>query len=147
MVAPVLGATDTVREPERKGRGISYVRDEIPDVPLSIHVLKIERGRPDFEFHTTLSKGAAIGLGTMTAQTKAVPPGLGKPIGGINGDFWKDGRYEGDPEGLQIMRGELVSAPGERSCFWIDTNGRPRHERFFAVKSHLAQRCHGIDWP
>jgi len=124
VVAPVLGAPDTVREPERKGRGISYLHDEVPDVPLSIHVLKIERGRPDFELHTTLSKGAAIALGTMTEQTKAVPPGLGKPIGAINGDFWKDGRYEGDPEGLQIMRGELISAPGERSCFWIDTNGQ-----------------------
>ena len=126
LVAPVLGASDTVPQSERKGRGFSYIHEEVPDVPLSIHVLKIERGRLDFELHTTLSKGAAIGLGTMTEQTKAVPSGLGKPIGAINGDFWKDGRYEGDPEGLQIMRGELISAPGERSCFWVDTNGQPR---------------------
>jgi hypothetical protein len=122
---PVLATDSTIREPERKGRGFSYLHDEDPKVPLSIHVLKVERSRPEFEMHSTLAKGSAIGLGTMTEQTKALPLGLGKPIGAINGDFWKDGRYEGDPEGLQIMRGELISAPGERSCFWIDTNGRP----------------------
>lgn len=123
-VTPGFPAADTPREPERKGRGVSYWHDEVPNIPRSIHVLKIERSRPDLELHTTLSKGT-IALGTMTEQTKALPPGLGKPIAAINGDFWKSGRYDGDPEGLQIMRGELISAPGERSCFWIDTNGQP----------------------
>jgi hypothetical protein len=28
--------------------------------------------------------------------------------------------------GLQIREGELVSAPCERSCFWIDPNGQPQ---------------------
>ena len=124
-LTPVLSADSTLREPERKGRGFSYLHDEDPKIPLSIHVFKAERSRLDFEVHSTLAKGAAIGLGTMTEQTKALPLVLGKPIAAINGDFWKDGRYEGDPEGLQIMRGELISAPGERSCFWIDSDGRP----------------------
>jgi hypothetical protein len=122
---PVLATDNALHEPERKGRGFSYVHEEDPKIPLSIHVLKFERSRPDFEVHSTLAKGATIGLGTMTEQTKAWPLGLGKPIAAINGDFWKDGRYDGDPEGLQIMRGELISAPGERACFWIDTNGQP----------------------
>ncbi len=124
-LAPVLATETAPREPERKGRGFAYQHDEDPKIPLSIHVLKVERSRADFEVHSTLAKGATIGLGKMTEQTKALPPGLGKPIAAINGDFWKDGRYEGDPEGLQIMRGELISAPGERACFWIDTNGQP----------------------
>lgn len=138
-VTPVLAADNALREPERRGRGIFYSHDEVPDVPLSIHVLKIERDRPDFEFHTTLSKGAAISLGTMTEQTKSLPPALGKPLAAINGDFWKDGRYDGDPEGLQIMRGELISAPGPRACFWIDTNGQPHATN---VSSHLK-----VTWP
>ena len=124
-LTPVLASDNAMREPERKGRGFSYLHDEDPKVPLSIHVLKVERSRSEFEMHSALAKGSTIGLGTMTEQTKALPLGLGKPIAAINGDFWKDGRYEGDPEGLQIMRGELVSTPGERSCFWIDANGRP----------------------
>ncbi len=108
------------------GGGLTYLHDEVSNVPWSIHVLKIERSRPNFEFDTTLSsKGALISLGTMTEQMKAFPQGLGKPIAAINGDFWKNGRYDGDPEGLQIMRGELISSPGARSCFWIGTNGQP----------------------
>jgi hypothetical protein len=124
-LTPVLATDSALREPERKGRGFSYLHDEDRKIPLSIHVLKVDRSRAEFEVHSTLAKGAALGLGTMTEQTKALPPGLGKPIAAINGDFWKDGRYEGDPEGLQIMRGELISAPGERACFWIDSNGQP----------------------
>jgi len=123
---PLLRASDDLLEPERKKRGISYSHDKVSETPWSIHVLKIERGRADFEFHTTVAKGATMGLGTMTEQMKTLPPELGKPIAAINGDFWREGRQpEGDPEGLQIMRGELISAPGGRSCFWIDANGQP----------------------
>jgi hypothetical protein len=119
-------ASDDTPGPKQRKRGVFYSHDKIADVPWSIHVLKIERGRPDLEFHTTLAKGATIGLSTMTEQMKTLPPELGKPIAAINGDFWKDGRQpEGDPEGLQIMRGELISAPGSRSCFWIDADGQP----------------------
>ena len=118
-----LLAGDTA--PGRNTRGVAYVHDEVPAQPWSIHVLKIDRSRADFEIHTVLSKGGSIGLGTMTDRMKLLPAGLGKPIAAINGDFWKSGRYDGDPEGLQIMRGELISAPGERSCFWIDADGQP----------------------
>jgi hypothetical protein len=43
----------------------------------------------------------------------------------VNGDFFKSHRnYPGDTEGLQIMNGELVSAPDPRKvCFWVD----PQH--------------------
>jgi hypothetical protein len=120
-----LHAGDTNLPPQRKGQGISYSHDRAPEIPRSIHVLKIDRSRPDLQFHTTLPKGPAIALGTMTELMKAWPLDQGKPIAAINGDFWKSGRYDGDPEGLQIMRGELISAPAERSCFWIDAHGRP----------------------
>ena len=121
-----LHASDDLPESERKKRGVFYSHDKVADVPWSIHVLKIDRGRADLEFQTTLAKGAAMGLGTMTEQMKTLPPELGKPIAAINGDFWKEGHQpEGDPEGLQIMRGELISAPGSRSCFWIDGHGQP----------------------
>jgi hypothetical protein len=120
-----LPAGDTLPKPAPGGGGLSYLHDEVPKVPWSIHVLKIERSHPNFEIHTTLSRGAVISLGTMTEQMKAFPRDLGKPIAAINGDFWKNGRYDGDPEGLQIMRGELISAPGTRSCFWVDSNGQP----------------------
>jgi hypothetical protein len=107
--------------------GLSYSNDQVPDKPWSIHVLKIDRCRDDFEFHTTLPKGRSFGLATLADQIKALPAELGQPVAAINGDFWRPSRrYEGDPMGLQILRGELVSAPApERGCFWVDTNGHP----------------------
>ena len=128
-LAAVLGSVDCLwaddgSELGPKHRGVFYSHDEVRDLPWSIHVLKVDRSRADYEFHT-LARSNGLSLGTMTEQTKTVPMELGKPIAGINGDFWKSGIYDGDPEGLQIMRGELVSAPGERSCFWIDREGQP----------------------
>jgi len=122
----VASRAEETPEFERKHRGVSYSHDEVRDLPWSIHVLKVDRSRGDYEFHTTVARSNGLSLGTMTEQTKTVPMELGKPIAGINGDFWKSGIYDGDPEGLQIARGELVSAPGERSCFWIDREGRPQ---------------------
>ena len=42
----------------------------------------------------------------------------------INGDFFviKPGPYQGDPRGLQIAQGELVSRP-MGSSFWVTPNG------------------------
>jgi hypothetical protein len=54
-------------------------------------------------------------------------PNLGEPVAAVNGDFFviRPGPYQGDPLGLQIIRGELVSSP-KNTCFWIDAEGRPR---------------------
>ncbi len=108
------------------GRGLSYSHDVVEEGPWSIHVLKIDRSRSDYEFHTTLAKGTVLGLNTLSEQIKALPREFGQPLGAVNGDFWKDGRqYDGDPTGLQIMEGELVSGPCARACFWMDAAGQP----------------------
>jgi hypothetical protein len=42
-------------------------------------------------------------------------------------DFYRDDRaYVGDPKGLQITFGELVSAPCDWSCFYVDPIGNPQ---------------------
>jgi hypothetical protein len=48
-------------------------------------------------------------------------------VAAINGDFYRIERspYQGDPKGLQIMQGEILSAPCDWSCFWIDAEGNP----------------------
>lgn len=110
--------------PQHPRNGLSYLNDRIPDGPFSVHVVKIDRSRTDYELHTTLAKGKILGLSPLTEQIKSLPPELGQPIAAINGDFWRsDRQYEGDPEGLQILRGELVSGPTGRAAFWIDSKG------------------------
>lgn len=111
----------------RPQRGYTYMRDVVSEVPWSIHVLKVDRNRPDLSLHTVVGQYPMLGMATVPDQIKSLSPALGRPIAAINGDFYKNTRtYPGDPEGLQIMEGELLSAPNPtRVCFWVDSNGVP----------------------
>jgi len=111
----------------RPVRGFSYHRDDIPRGPWSIHIVKVDRSSRSLELHTALGKTAGFGLAPLSEQVKGFPAGLGRPVAAINGDYYRDeGAYAGDPKGLQIMRGELVSGPCSWTCFWIDPEGNPQ---------------------
>ncbi|HVY71821.1 MAG TPA: phosphodiester glycosidase family protein, partial [Verrucomicrobiae bacterium] len=86
------------------------------------------RSRTNLDFATTLAPGGRIGLSVLTTQIRALPKGAGRPLAAINGDFHRirDDDFGGDPRGLQIRFGELVSAPVEKTCFWITPAGVPR---------------------
>jgi len=108
--------------------GIYYRNEKVPEVPWSIHVVKVERTRPEFEFISTKAKDTILALSTLTDQIKLIPAEAGTPKVAINGDFYKTERerYPGDPRGLLIVRGELESGPIDRACLWIDTESNPR---------------------
>jgi hypothetical protein len=112
-----------------RGPGFTYIHDEVPDVPWSVHIVKIDRSRAELQLTTTMGQGDRLGMGLVSDQVKSIPAGFGRAVAAVNGDFYKNHRsYPGDPEGLQIVRGELVSAPSSiRSCFWIDALGQPHH--------------------
>src|SRR5207244_6395854 len=104
-----------------------YRNDRIRTVPWSVHLLLIDRARLGFEWVTTLQPNRMLGLGPLTEQVRAIPPDLGRPLAAMNGDFYRleNDPYAGDPRGLQIVQGELVSAPDGNPCFWIDPAGLP----------------------
>jgi hypothetical protein len=115
--------------PPAAGTGISYHHDRVANVPWSIHVVKVERAHADLELRTTLGRGARIGLNTLVQQIDALPPDAGLPLAAVNGDFYVvDDRnpYAGDPRGLQILDGDLVSAPTDQASFWLDAEGVPQ---------------------
>lgn len=106
--------------------GFAYRHDEIPQGPWSIHIVQVDRSNHDLELQTTLPKGNQIGLATLSELAKAVPAELGRPVAAINGDYYNKVRpYVGDPKGLQILNGELISAPCDWTCLWIDAYGNP----------------------
>jgi large repetitive protein len=115
-VSGTKGATAAV------DRGFTYLHDDVPRVPWSIHVVKAARNRMDLELDTALGGGTTLGMGIVSEIMALVPPGGGKPVAAINGDFFNYSKnFPGDPEGLQIARGELVSAPNpQRACVWMD---------------------------
>lgn len=112
------------------GSGITYKNDRIESVPWSVHVVKIPRNDPTLELRSVLARGTVLGLSRVSEQALDIPASLGTPLAGVNGDFYeREGtRYPGDPRGLQIVEGDMVSAPTGNSsycAFWIDGAGAP----------------------
>lgn len=106
--------------------GVSYWNEHVADVPWSIHVLKIERSRKDLAFVAALARDKVLGVSMIADQARAVPAEIGRAIAGVNGDFYlrDNPTYGGDPRGLQIFNGDLVSGPST-VCVWFDVEGNP----------------------
>ena len=106
--------------------GVAYRHDVRPE-PWSIHILRVDRNRDDLRYLPVLGQFDRIGLNTLSTQVKQVPHRFGEVIAAINGDFYKtEGEpMPGDPRGLFVSRGEVISAPADRDCLWFDTNGVP----------------------
>lgn len=104
-----------------------YRHEVVPHVPWSIHMVRASRTAPALGFEVLLGRGGVIGNATVSDQLRLLPGTAGKPLAAINGDYFvREGDFSGDPEGLCIVRGELVSAPNGKSCFWLDPAGQPR---------------------
>lgn len=122
----LLASGLTEAEPQKLLRGFSYHHDDIQEGPWSVHVVKIDRTNPNVQLQTLLPPGGRFGLVKLSEQVKALKPEFGLPLAAINGDYYEDhSPYTGDPQGLQIMRGELISGPCDWTCFWIDAAGKP----------------------
>jgi hypothetical protein len=109
------------------GRGFTYKNDWVSAVPWSIHLVAIDRSRSDLALTTALSNDRILGLAPLTEHIQTIPSARGRPVAAVSGDFYSVDHqpYAGDPRGLQILNGELVSGPGGDACFWIDAEGNP----------------------
>jgi exopolysaccharide biosynthesis protein len=100
----------------------SVVRDA--KVPCNIHVIKIPRDPLRWEVRTTHAYGKALGLEKLTAQLQRLESEA--TVAAINGDYYvRQGTFAGDPRGLQIVNGELISGPTDGVSFWIDALDHP----------------------
>jgi hypothetical protein len=125
-VAHADSSSAVAGQTSRRVHAVSYKHDEVPDVPWSIHIVKVSRANPEFELQSAMAGGTTFGLATLSQQVRGIPAEAGRPVAALNGDFFKrDEPYLGDPKGLQIVRGELVSAPCDWTCFWITPDGQP----------------------
>lgn len=110
----------------RLAPGLEYLHHQIGTAPLSIHVVKIDRAASEFSFSTSLGQDTVLGLEALSSQMQGLAPNLGRALVAVNGDFFRirPGPYQGDPRGLQLCQGELVSSPHNLS-FWIDAQQQP----------------------
>jgi hypothetical protein len=122
-------ASDTA-DSRKSGQSIEYKNDRVASVPWSVHIVKVPRNDPTLQIRSVLARGTVLGLSRLSDQILAISGEGGTPLAGVNGDFYDTGgRYAGDPRGLQIIEGDLVSEPsGHPSycAFWIDASGNPR---------------------
>jgi hypothetical protein len=121
-------------------QGISYFNDKEANGPVSIHVLKIDRSRKDLGFFSAHARDKVLAVSMLADQARAVPPRVGRAVAAVNGDFYTRDRptYAGDPRGLQIVNGELISAP-DTVCVWFDNDGNPHLDE---VKGQFS-----VTWP
>jgi uncharacterized Zn-binding protein involved in type VI secretion len=137
----VISSAARAADDAAAGRAFSYVNDKVAEGPWSIHLVKLDRANAEYELHTMLGNGQITGMTTLTEQIKGLPADLGRPVAAINGDFYFTSPrvYNGDPQGLQILDGELVSAPTEHACFWVDASGQPH--------TGIVKSLFRITWP
>jgi len=103
-----------------------YTNYRVENPLWSIHLVQVPRSNPQYEFHSMHAGGHALGLSTLSAQVALCKPMLGKPAAAINGDFYlREKAYAGLPRGLQIVEGEVLSAPSGGPTFWLDVLGEP----------------------
>jgi Phosphodiester glycosidase len=110
---------------EEVSPGVAYGHDVLPSGPVSIHIVRAERGA-GLELRSLHAFNAAVGLRPVSAQVAALPPSAGRPVAAINGDFYvRMLAFAGDPRGLQITGGELLSIPEQGAAVWVDSGGSP----------------------
>ena len=110
----------------RVAPGLEYIHHRTGEVPWSVHAVKVDRSRRRLRLASALAETHVYGLATVSDQVGRLCETAGRPVAAVNGDFFhiRPGPYQGDPMGLHIVGGELVSSPVGAS-FWIDKDGQP----------------------
>ena len=85
----------------------------------------MQRDNSLYKIDSVHAGAKAIGLETLSEQLGRLDSTRWIPVAGVNGDFYqRDKAFAGAPRGLQIMDGELISAPCSSATFWIDALGQ-----------------------
>ena len=107
------------------------------DVPVIYSAVRIERAffQKDLTLITTLASNTVVGTDPLPEQIAALPKSLGKPVAAMSADFlMMNGAAKGEPRGLHIWNGELVSVATGMAAFWMDAGGNLHGE---PVRSQL----------
>ncbi len=130
--------------------GVKYTNYHVSNVPWSIHVAQVDRQSPQYEIQSVHARGGALGVSTLSAHVALLRSTKGVPVAAVNGDYFhRNGTYLGDPRGLQVVKGEVISAPRGGTSFWIDSAGQPHTDtvvsRFSVVWPNNAMTPCGLN--
>lgn len=129
--APCLGGETTVPAREQRqermiGPGVKLVTLRREAGPQVIHVVEIERLAGFIRALPVPADDRATGLAPLSAIAERVSTPSAYAIAAINGDFFVQdpGPAQGDPLGVAVLDGEIISTPFPRSALVIDREGR-----------------------
>ena len=123
------------------GAGLAMIRFTNAE-PVIFSAVRVELNsfKKDLSLATTLASNTVVGTEPLSQQIKRLPKEAGTPVAAINADFFMmSGAAKGDPRGLHILNGELVSVATGPAAFWQDSKGRLHGE---PVSSRLT-----VAWP
>jgi len=106
--------------------GLAYAQLVSTNEPWSIHIARLELGRREFRLATSLANQVVEDTATVPDQALATASDQARPVLAVNGDYFdlRPGPHYGDPRGVQIRDGELVSF-ATAPAFWVDAAGQP----------------------
>lgn len=119
LTSPSFGA----RYEKPLADGVVFIQDVRTDTsaPLVINMLKIDPKKPGVKVASALGRGTVMdGDPTKGREVPSAMVARSGALAGINADFFP---YTGDPLGLQIQGGELVSEPMDRAAVGITAEG------------------------
>lgn len=106
---------------------VRYRLDRVASEPWAIHIVEIPRAEGRFQLQTTHADGGALGLEPLTAQITRAGARFGRVVAAVNGDYYvRQGEFAGDPRGMQVVDGEVISLPAGAAVFWLDVDGHPQ---------------------
>lgn len=132
--------------------GVTYTNFRDPSLPLSVHTVKVDRTSKRLAVGSTHAKHQALGLETIAQQLAGVAMDQGRVVAGINGGFYvRDRAYAGCPRGLQVVDGEVISAPNGNVTFWTDALGEPHlanvYPEFKVIQPDGSATSFGLNGP
>ncbi len=129
IVCSCLPVAAEYRQSTEIAPGVTHMHLVRTAGPVEAEVLFVDLPRLTAHFEVSLAGGQVVGLRTVPDQAKDLRLAQSLPLAGINADYFflEPLPSRGDPLGLCIRHGELISAPSERhrSAFAIVDDGRP----------------------
>ena len=116
--------------------------------PWAVHIVEIDRADASYQLAAALGGETVYGREPLDATVQRLTQQGRSVAAALNADFFerRNRPFDGDPDGLCVINGELVSEPMERAAFLILKDGSFRiAQARFSASLHLDGRSRRID--
>ncbi|NIM05989.1 MAG: hypothetical protein GTO55_06845 [Armatimonadetes bacterium] len=133
--------------------GVKHIFIQKESGPHQINILQSSLMDGRLSLATALANGYVMGNETLSTMVASAQTNHSQVVAAINGDFFRrpPDTYAGDPTGLHVLRGELISFPHHiRSALLITADGklhiyRPRISAWAISSQGPRHTIHGLN--